>query len=129
MTSCAGLWSYALGDLVRFVDVDTPRILVAGRVSQTLSTFGEHITGEQLDIAVVTAARHLRLHVNDYAVAPIFSDQRSVGHHRYVIETTREPEGDLAAAIDESLTAQNADYRAKRLEEIIETPLPRRSLE
>ena len=33
VTSCAGLWSYAIGDLVRFVDLETPRILVAGRVS------------------------------------------------------------------------------------------------
>ncbi len=123
VTSCAGLWSYAIGDLVRLVDLDTPRILVAGRVSQTLSTFGEHITGEQLDIAVATAARQLGLQVNDYAVAPIFSDQRSLGHHQYVIETTREPEGDLAAAIDESLTAQNADYRTKRTNDIaISTP-------
>ena len=91
VTSCAGLWSYAIGDLVRFVDLETPRILVAGRVSQTLSTFGEHITGEQLDIAVATAARHLGLHVNDFAVAPIHGTSDAVGHHRYVIETDREP--------------------------------------
>ena len=123
VTSCAGLWSYVLGDLVRFVDLDTPRILVAGRVSQTLSTFGEHVTGEQLDIAVATAARRLGLHVNDYAVAPIFSDQRAVGHHRYVIETTDEPETDVGALIDESLADQNADYRTKRLNDIaISTP-------
>ena len=118
VTSCAGLWSYAIGDLVRFVDLDIPRILVAGRVSQTLSTFGEHITGEQLDIAVATAARHLRINVNDFAVAPIFSDKYSVGHHRYVIETTHEPTGDLAAAIDDSLAEQNADYRTKRINDV-----------
>ena len=123
VTSCAGLWSYALGDLVRFVDLDSPRILFAGRVSQTLSTFGEHITGEQLDIAVATAARHLGLRVNDFAVAPIFGDQRSVGHHRFVIETTAEPKGDFAGAIDRSLAEQNADYRTKRINDItISTP-------
>ncbi len=122
VTSCAGLWSYAIGDLVRFVDLETPRILVAGRVSQTLSTFGEHITGEQLDIAVATAARHLGLHVNDFAVAPILGTTGAVGHHRYVIETDREPQGDLAALVDNSLAEQNADYRTKRANNIVIAP-------
>ena len=122
VTSCAGLWSYAIGDLVRFVDLETPRILVAGRVSQTLSTFGEHITGEQLDIAIATTARRFALHVNDFAVAPILSTTGAVGHHRYVIETSHEPPGDLAALIDNSLAEQNADYRTKRANNIVISP-------
>lgn len=122
VTSCAGLWSYAIGDLVRFVDLETPRILVAGRVSQTLSTFGEHITGEQLDISVATAARHLGLHVNDFAVAPIHGTSDAVGHHRYIIETDREPPGDLGALVDNSLAERNADYRTKRANNIVIAP-------
>lgn len=122
VTSCAGLWSYAIGDLVRFVDLDTPRILVAGRVSQTLSTFGEHITGEQLDIAVATAARHLNLHVNDFAVAPVLGTNGGTGHHRYVIETDERSTADLADAIDASLATQNADYRTKRANDIVIAP-------
>jgi len=119
ITSCAGLWSYAIGDLVRFVDLDTPRILVAGRVSHTLSTFGEHITGEQLEIAVAAAARTVGDHVNDFAVASVVGTTSAVGHHRYVIEATGDPGADLAAAIDNSLAQQNADYRTKRANDII----------
>ncbi len=114
ITSCAGLWSYTIGDLVRFVDLQTPRILVAGRVSQTLSTFGEHITGEQLEIAVTAAARTAGVHVNDFAVASILGPDTVVGHHRYVIETAEHSNADLTAAIDASLAEQNADYRTKR---------------
>jgi len=119
ITSCAGLWSYAIGDLVRFVDLETPRILVAGRVSHTLSTFGEHITGEQLEIAVATAARTVGVHVNDFAVASILGTTSAVGHHRYVIEATGDPGVDLAAATDNSLAQQNADYRTKRADDIV----------
>ena len=122
LTSCAGLWSYAIGDLVRFVDLEPPRVLVAGRVSQTLSTFGEHITGEQLDIAVATSAQQLGLHVNDFAVAPVLATTGTVGHHRYVIETDPEPPGDLAALVDNSLAEQNADYRTKRANNIVIAP-------
>lgn len=118
ITSCAGLWSYAIGDLVRFVDLQTPRILVAGRVSHTLSTFGEHITGEQLEIAVTAAARTAGVHVNDFAVASIVGPDTVVGHHRYVIETAEHSNADLAAVIDASLAEQNADYRTKRTNNI-----------
>lgn len=119
ITSCAGLWSYSIGDLVRFVDLDTPRILVAGRVSQTMSAFGEHVTGEQLETAVTSAARNLGLNVNDFATAAVFGTDQAVGHHRYVIELNDIPSGDLAAAIDASLAQQNADYRTKRTNDIV----------
>jgi len=122
VTSCAGLWSYAIGDLVRFVDLDTPRILVAGRVSQTLSTFGEHITGEQLDIAVATAARNLSLHVNDFAVAPVLGTEGAAGHHRYVVEVDETSHADLTRGIDASLAEQSADYRTKRANDIVIAP-------
>lgn len=119
ITSCAGLWSYSIGDLVRFVNLDTPRILVAGRVSQTMSTFGEHVTGEQLETAVATAAHHLGVNVNDFATAPVFGTNQAVGHHRYVIEIDGTPRGELAEAIDASLAEQNADYRTKRTNDIV----------
>ena len=33
VSTCAGLWGYILGDTVRFVGLDPPRILVTGRIS------------------------------------------------------------------------------------------------
>ena len=32
LTTCAGLWSYVLGDVVRFVDRSPPRLIITGRV-------------------------------------------------------------------------------------------------
>jgi len=69
LTTNAGLWSYAVGDIVRLIDIDPPRLLVPGRVSQTLSTFGEHVSGEQLEIAVAAAAKRAGATVADFAVA------------------------------------------------------------
>ena len=36
LTTCAGLWAYIVGDTVRFVDREPPRLLVTGRLSYTL---------------------------------------------------------------------------------------------
>lgn len=115
----AGLWSYAVGDLVRLVDLDPPRLLVAGRISQTVSTFGEHVSGEQLEIAVAAAATRVGAAVADFAVTPIIaSESRTVGAHRYIIETSSQQAAELATEIDGSLSEQNADYRTKRVDDL-----------
>ena len=59
LTTCAGLWSYVIGDIVRFVDVEHPRILFSGRIGHGLSTFGEHLLMREIDTAVVEAGRTL----------------------------------------------------------------------
>ncbi len=115
VSTCAGLWAYSVGDIVRFVDLDPPRLLVVGRVSQTLSSFGEHVSGEQLERAVSEAVSAAGGSVHDFTVAPVHS---SVRRHRYVIET---PSGDptaIGTGIDASLARQNADYRTKRANDL-----------
>ena len=52
VTSCAGLWAYVMGDTVKFVEHKPSRLLVTGRTSYTLSSFGEHLTGGEIDDAV-----------------------------------------------------------------------------
>lgn len=123
LSTNAGLWSYAVGDIVRLVDLDPPRLLVAGRVSQTLSTFGEHVSGEQLEIAVAAAAKRADTTVADFAVAPIITPTTdAIGHHRYVIEATSGQAAEMATTIDASLSEQNADYRSKRAGDVAIAP-------
>ncbi|MDE0253877.1 MAG: GH3 auxin-responsive promoter family protein, partial [Rhodospirillaceae bacterium] len=56
LSTCAGLWGWLLGDTVRFVGRNPPRLLVTGRTGATMSAFGEHLTGEEIDRAVSRAA-------------------------------------------------------------------------
>ncbi|HEX2255799.1 MAG TPA: GH3 auxin-responsive promoter family protein, partial [Afifellaceae bacterium] len=56
LSSCAGLWAYVLGDTVRLVERNPPRLLVTGRTAYFLSAFGEHLTGEEIERAVAEAA-------------------------------------------------------------------------
>jgi hypothetical protein len=45
ISSCAGLWAYIVGDTVRLIERNPPRLLVTGRLSYFLSAFGEHLSG------------------------------------------------------------------------------------
>ncbi|RIL12514.1 MAG: auxin-regulated protein [Proteobacteria bacterium] len=120
ITNCAGLWSYVLGDTVRFVDRDPPRLLVTGRISYYLSAFGEHVIDEELEDSVSYAAASISKQVVDYSVGPIFpSASSTLGGHLYVVEfaqagvSTAEIES-FAGALDKRLSERNEDYEAHR---------------
>lgn len=120
VTSNAGLWSYVLGDTVRLVDLDPPRLLVTGRTSYFLSAFGEHLTGEEIELAVVGGAEEEGLQVTEFSVGPRFPDAHtSRGGHVFVVEFRAEAPDQarlsrVAQSIDRRLSGLNEDYEAHR---------------
>jgi hypothetical protein len=119
LSSCAGLWSYVLGDTVKFVTLDPPRLLITGRLSYMLSAFGEHLIAEEIETAVAEAASAIGRQVTDYAVGPLYPPTpQQRGRHLFVVEFTAGPpaagiEG-FARLLDAALSRLNADYRAHR---------------
>ena len=122
LTTCAGLWSYVLGDTVRITDQSPTRLLVTGRTSYSLSAFGEHVIGEEVEDAVTHAGSSLGITFNDFTVGPVFpKNPGELGGHLYVIEATDRvltPEEitKCAALIDQRLSLKNEDYKGHRAE-------------
>ncbi|HXP29769.1 MAG TPA: GH3 auxin-responsive promoter family protein [Stellaceae bacterium] len=119
LSTCAGLWSYLPGDTVKFVELRPPRLLITGRLSYFLSAFGEHLIAEEIETAVAAAAAEIGSQVADFTVTPIFpSAERQRGGHLYVVEFSAPVASAtlarFARALDESLSAQNQDYRDHR---------------
>lgn len=119
LSSNAGLFAFVLGDTVRFVSKQPPRILVTGRTSWTLSAFGEHVIGEELVTAVTAAAAAAGIEITEFTVAPVFPGAgEGRGRHRFVLETAAEPSTDLEAklgrTVDDTLSRENEDYRVHR---------------
>jgi len=120
VTTCAGLWSYVIGDTVKFIDLDPPRVLITGRTSYFLSAFGEHLIDEEIEDAITAAADFIGAMVADYSVGAVYPQAKGeLGGHLYVIEFTgavpeRAPLGRFAAELDRRLCARNDDYKAHR---------------
>lgn len=113
VSSCAGLFGYVLGDTVRFVDRAPPRLLVTGRTSWTLSAFGEHLAGEEIEAALLLAAQQAGIGVVEYMVGPEFAGH--AGRHRWCIEAEGACDAArLAGLLDAALRAENDDYAAHR---------------
>jgi hypothetical protein len=107
LTTNAGLYGYVIGDVVRFVDRRPPRLLVTGRTAWMLSAFGEHLTGEEIAIAL----DRLGIPIAEWCAGPEFVGE--VGRHRVVLETEATVHG-LAPTLDAILSDLNEDYAAHR---------------
>jgi len=123
VTTNAGLWSYVVGDIVKFTDKKNLRILFSGRLSQTLSVFGETIVNEELEAAIALATKKLGLNFHDFAVGSIFEKEATTkGRHKYIIEFKEALDDEyaqkLAKIIDRELIKNNSSYATRRKNEI-----------
>jgi hypothetical protein len=126
LTTDAGLFAYVIGDVVRFVDRRPPRLLVTGRTAWMLSTFGEHLTGEE----IAQALGAIGITVGEWCCGPEFAGE--AGRHRLVLETDAGmTPRTIAATLDRLLLAANEDYAAHRkggqlLQPVVDTVPPGR---
>lgn len=119
LTTNAGLFGYVIGDTVRLVDRDPPRLLITGRTSYTLSAFGEHLIGEELESGVAAAAQSIGAAVADFSAGGLYPDDRHpLGRHLFIVELDPTPSPDalarFARTLDADLAARNEDYAAHR---------------
>jgi hypothetical protein len=113
----AGLWSYVLGDTVRFTARDPLRLVITGRVHHFVNAFGENVIVEEVERAMMTACDANGAEVVEFTVAPRYpsaTDPR--GGHDWIVEFHRPPRDGrrFIRSLDTALTALNTDYRIKR---------------
>jgi GH3 auxin-responsive promoter len=119
VTSCAGVWSYLVGDTITFESINPPLIRFTGRTKYFLSAFGEHLIQEEIDKAIEHACRTCGVMTVDHHVGPIFpTDPAKPGHHRYFIEFRGPAPQDITKftdTLDAELSRLNEDYAAHRV--------------
>ncbi len=112
ISSNAGLWAYSIGDTVKFVSLEPYRIIVSGRIKHFISAFGEHVIGEEVESAMLSACAAMNVKLNEFTVAPFVSNDDSKSFHEWFIEFENEP-ADLnafALLIDDHLRKKNVYY-------------------
>jgi hypothetical protein len=117
ITTSAGLWRYALGDVVRVTELHPFRMQVSGRVNAYLNAFGEELMGHQAEKAMAEACTLTGAMVRDYTAAPVYMRSNRTGGHEWLIEFVKNPQTSMLefmAFLDASLIRQNSDYAAKR---------------
>lgn len=112
INSNAGLWGYNIGDTVRFVSTNPYRLVVSGRTKHFISAFGEHVIGEEVEYAMLQAAKEHNAHIIEFTVAPMVQAAEGLPYHEWFVEFERVPD-DMQAfslSIDNHLRSKNSYY-------------------
>ena len=133
LTTPAGLFRYVLGDVVRFVSTDVPRLIYVGRTSLQLSAFGEHVIEKDLTDTLTVVCRHHGWSIANFHVAPVFAGTltgQMRGCHEWWIElktpTVETPTANvIGPELDIELMRRSDDYAAKRKSRGLEAPAVR----
>ena len=118
----SGLWAYNLGDTVRFVSLAPYRIVVTGRVTHFISAFGEHVIAEEVEYALMRAAREMNISVSEFTVAPQVSADGELPYHEWFVEFAQAP-SDLKALetkVDQYMREKNIYYKDLRAGNVLQ---------
>lgn len=111
ISTCSGLWRYNLGDLIEFEDVSKKLFKITGRVSYNLNICGEHLSEENLSMAVADTGRRYGSEINEFCSYP----NRKKNRHEWYIGVDRSiPESEFEVYLDERLKQLNDDYFTAR---------------
>ena len=114
LSTCSGAWRYIIGDVIRFTDAVEYEIAIVGRTKQFLSLCGEHMSIDNMNKAIDTAAKKLGITIREFTVAG-FKYENLFAHRWYIgcddpnVDTLR-----LKEIIDETLSEVNDDYAVER---------------
>jgi hypothetical protein len=112
ISSNAGLWSYNIGDTVRFVSDNPYRLVVSGRIKHFISAFGEHVIGEEVEYSLMKTAEEENVHITEFTVAPLIQQGKGKSYHEWLVEFENTPVNLnlFAQKVDEKLRQKNIYY-------------------
>ena len=114
LTTNSGLWSYEIGDTIKFTSLNPPKIRVTGRIKQYISAFGEHVIVEEVDKSLKLACQRFEeVKVIEYTVGPYISNEKGKSCHEWLIEFSSLPNDikSFEKCLDENLQHLNIYYR------------------
>ena len=108
----AGLWSYNIGDTVRFVSLEPYRVQVTGRIKHFISAFGEHVIGEEVEYSLMKAAKEEGAQITEFTVAPLIQQGQGKSYHEWFVEFANKPPdlSSFAKKVDVNLREKNIYY-------------------
>jgi len=112
VNSNAGLWSYNIGDTVKFLSTNPYRLVVTGRTKHFISAFGEHVIGEEVEQAMLQTATEEGVQVTEFTVAPFVSGDAGKSYHEWFVEFENRPADPehFARQLDNNLRRRNVYY-------------------
>ncbi len=112
----AGLWSYNIGDTVKFVSLNPYRIIVTGRTKHFISAFGEHVIVEEVEASLLHLINTFNLELIEFTVAPkMQNNDEEIPYHEWFIELKTLPANviinEMEEKLDQLMCEKNTYYK------------------
>lgn len=119
LSTCAGAWRYLIGDTIKFVNKELNEIVITGRTKHYLNLCGEHMSQENMNMAIKMVEDQLNIEIREFTVAGI--KHQTMFAHKWYIGTDNKVDPILIKDhLDENLKILNDDYRVERIAAIKE---------
>ena len=114
LSNCAGAWRYLIGDTIKFISKESYEIVITGRTKHFLSLCGEHLSQENMNMAIKMLQDEFNIEIREFTVAGF--RHGSMFAHKWYLGTDSDIDPKLAVSkIDEYLKILNDDYRVERI--------------
>lgn len=113
ISTCSGSWRYLIGDVIRFTSLPNFEIQITGRTKHFLSLCGEHLSVDNMNMAIRKLSDETGIQINEYTVAGI-NENGMLGHHWYLGVDHTGDSGKMSQRLDEILCELNDDYATER---------------
>jgi hypothetical protein len=112
LNTCSGLWSYNIGDTIKFVSLNPYRIIVTGRVKHFISGFGEHVIGKEVESALESGLKKFGGEIFSFTVCPNINPKQGKPHHEWFVEFLDKPKNfsSFCNHLDDCIRGQNIYY-------------------
>lgn len=127
VTTNAGLWRYAVNDIVQFTSVNPPRITVLGRLSEMLDDYGEGLYLYEAEEALNSSCHELGLSASTFTIGAMLDSEQETPRHYWFVQFSdpihTQTLHRLANSIDEILIEKNRHYAIRRESKVLNTPI------
>ena len=112
LSTNAGLWSYNIGDTIRFVSTRPYRIVVTGRIKHFISAFGEHVIAKEVETALKKVIDLTPIQIREFTVAPQVNPSSGLPYHEWLIDFKIPPKdiNKFSDKLDYEMRNQNIYY-------------------
>ena len=112
LTTNSGLWSYSIGDVVRFISKKPYRIVVSGRTKHFTSAFGAHVIAFEVEEALKATVESFPAQITEFHLAPQVNPAEGLPYHEWFIEFEKVPQNlqDFRKKLDEEMRKRNTYY-------------------
>lgn len=122
----AGLWRYAVRDILEFTSVNPPRLLVKGRLNEMLDDFGEALYIFEAEKALKKVTVEMHVTHGTFAIRPQHRSASEIPHHCWFIQFDEplhtQTLDRMAGKIDAFLQKTNRHYSIRRESQALGMP-------